>query len=139
VDPDNRRPVDYATRRRLLASLDAGEVPAVDETGAAKLLVVSRMLRARRDHRDWFAGYEPVQVTGSGAGHVVAFDRGGVVPVATRLPAALAGTGWGDTALQLPTGPWRDLLTGERFVSDAAGIAADALLSRLPVALLVRD
>jgi (1->4)-alpha-D-glucan 1-alpha-D-glucosylmutase len=59
--------------------------------------------------------------------------------VATRLPLGLAATGWGDTALHLPNGPWRDLLTGERFVSDVAGIAADALLSRLPVALLVRD
>ena len=139
VDPDNRRPVDYATRRRLLASLDAGEVPAVDETGAAKLLVVSRVLRARRDHPEWFAGYEPVEVTGSAADHVVAFDRGVVVPVATRLPAALARDGWGDTALQLPNGPWRDLLTGDRFVSDAAGIPVDAVLARLPVAMLVRD
>jgi (1->4)-alpha-D-glucan 1-alpha-D-glucosylmutase len=139
VDPDNRRPVDYAARRRLLATLDGGEIPSVDETGAAKLLVVSRTLRARRDHPEWFAGYEPVEVTGSAAEHVVAFDRGGVVAVATRLPVGRAAEGWGDTALQLPTGAWRDLLTGARVVSDVAGVAADALLSRLPVALLVRD
>jgi (1->4)-alpha-D-glucan 1-alpha-D-glucosylmutase len=139
VDPDNRRPVDYAGRRRLLAALDGGEVPGVDASGAAKLLVVSRALRARRDHPEWFAEYEPVGVNGSAADHLVAFDRGGVVVVATRLPVALAGTGWGDTALQLPNGPWRDLLTGERFVSDVAGLAADLLLARLPVALLVRD
>ncbi|MET0763440.1 MAG: malto-oligosyltrehalose synthase [Blastococcus sp.] len=139
VDPDNRRPVDYALRRKLLADLDAGQVPDVDETGAAKLLVVSRVLRARRDHPEWFAGYAPVEVTGSAADHVVAFDRGAVVAVATRRPVALAAKGWGDTALQLPNGAWRDLLTGERFVSDVAGIAADRLLARLPVALLVRD
>ncbi len=142
VDPDNRRPVDYALRRKLLAALDAGPghgtVPAVDETGAAKLLVVSRALRARRDHPEWFAGYEPVEVTGSGADHVVAFDRGGAVTVATRLPVRLADEGWGDTALQLPNGAWRDLLTGDRVVSDVAGVAVDALLTRLPVALLVR-
>ena len=107
--------------------------------GAAKLLVVSRVLRARRDHPEWFAGYEPVAVTGSAADHVVAFDRGGVVAVATRLPAGLARDGWGDTALQLPNGAWRDLLTGERVVSDVAGVAAERLLARLPVALLVRD
>jgi (1->4)-alpha-D-glucan 1-alpha-D-glucosylmutase len=139
VDPDNRRPVDYASRRKLLAALDDGQVPAVDESGAAKLLVVSRVLRARRDHPDWFAGYEPVAVTGSATDHVVAFDRGGVVVAATRLPVSLALDGWGDTALQLPNGAWRDLLTGERVVSDVAGIAADRLLARLPVALLVRD
>jgi (1->4)-alpha-D-glucan 1-alpha-D-glucosylmutase len=139
VDPDNRRPVDYAVRRRLLADLDGGVVPAVDESGAAKLLVVSRTLRARRDHPEWFAGYEPVEVTGSAVDHLVAFDRGGVVSVATRRPATLAGDGWGDTALQLPNGAWRDLFTGERFVSDVAGVAADVLLARLPVALLIRD
>ncbi|WP_346618994.1 malto-oligosyltrehalose synthase [Blastococcus montanus] len=138
VDPDNRRPVDYAMRRKLLAALDAGEVPAVDETGAAKLLVTSRVLRARRDRPEWFTGYEPVAVTGSGADHVVAYDRGGVVVVATRLPAGLAGQGWGDTALQLPNGAWRDLFTGERAVSDAAGVAVAGVLGRLPVALLVR-
>jgi (1->4)-alpha-D-glucan 1-alpha-D-glucosylmutase len=145
VDPDNRRPVDYARRRQLLAGLDAGDVPAVDDTGAAKLLVVSRALRARRDRPDWFAGYAPVEATGEAAGHVVAFDRSGpdgdgAVTVATRLPAGLAARGgWSDTALQLPNGAWRDLLTGERFVSDVAGIALDRVLARLPVALLVRD
>jgi (1->4)-alpha-D-glucan 1-alpha-D-glucosylmutase len=139
VDPDNRRPVDYDLRRRLLTSLDGGEVPPVDATGAAKLLVVSRALRARRDHPDWFTGYEPVAVDGPAADHLIAFDRGGAVTVATRLPAGLAATGWGDTALQLPNGAWRDLLTGDRFVSDAAGLRADELLARLPVALLVRD
>jgi (1->4)-alpha-D-glucan 1-alpha-D-glucosylmutase len=143
VDPDNRRPVDYALRRRLLAELDAGTVPPVDGSGAAKLLVTSRVLRARRDSPELFSGYTPVQVTGSAAECVVAYDRGsadadGVVVVATRLPARLAEHGWGDTALQLPNGAWRDLLTGERFVSDVAGVAADVLLARLPVALLVR-
>ncbi|HEV7213143.1 MAG TPA: malto-oligosyltrehalose synthase [Blastococcus sp.] len=144
VDPDNRRPVDYALRRRLLAELDGGRVPEVDAEGAAKLLVVSRTLRARRDRPEWFTGYAPVEVTGSAADHVVAFDRGsagepGAVTVATRLPAGLAASGWGDTALQLPNGAWRDVLTGGRFVSDVAGIAVDAVLGRLPVALLVRD
>ncbi|SFF41132.1 malto-oligosyltrehalose synthase [Blastococcus tunisiensis] len=139
VDPDNRRPVDYDLRRTLLAAIDGGEIPAVDATGAAKLLVVSRVLRARRDHPGWFAGYEPVGVTGSAADHVVAYDRGGAVTVATRLPAGLAATGWGDTALQLPTGAWQDLLTRERVVSDMGGVAVGALLDRLPVALLVRS
>jgi (1->4)-alpha-D-glucan 1-alpha-D-glucosylmutase len=139
VDPDNRRPVDYAERRRVLAALDGGEVPAVDDSGAAKLLVVSRVLRARREHPEWFAGYEPVTATGLAAHHLVAFDRGGVVAVATRLPVGLSIAGWGDTALQLPNGAWRDLLTGGRFVSDAEGLAVAGLLERPPVALLVRD
>ncbi|MGY1858286.1 malto-oligosyltrehalose synthase [Modestobacter sp. SYSU DS0290] len=139
VDPDNRRPVDYALRRRLLARLDEGWVPPVDAEGAAKLLVVSRTLRHRRDHPEAFAGYTPVQATGAAADHAVAFDRGGVVTVATRLPVHLAGTGWGDTGLALPTGAWRDLFTGTRVVADAHGAPLAELLAQLPVALLVRD
>jgi (1->4)-alpha-D-glucan 1-alpha-D-glucosylmutase len=139
VDPDNRRPVDYDLRRRLLAELDGGRVPAIDETGAAKLVVVSRTLRARRDSPELFTGYEPVTAEGTAAGHVVAFDRGGAVTVTTRLPVALAATGWGDTVLRLPTGAWRDLLTGTRAVSTAGGAPVADVLAALPVALLVRD
>ncbi|MEI4271433.1 malto-oligosyltrehalose synthase [Klenkia sp. LSe6-5] len=140
VDPDNRRPVDHAERRRLLAELDGGTVPAVDDGGAAKLLVVSRALRHRRDVPEAFAGYTPVEVTGAAADHAVAFDRGGVVTVATRLPVGLAdGGGWRDTALQLPHGGWRDLLTGTRVVSASGGAPVAELLAQLPVALLVRD
>ena len=75
VDPDNRRPVDYDLRRRLLAELDGGTVPEVDDTGAAKLLVVSRVLRLRRDSPELFTGYEPVTATGPAAGL-----RGGLRP-----------------------------------------------------------
>jgi (1->4)-alpha-D-glucan 1-alpha-D-glucosylmutase len=139
VDPDNRRPVDYDLRRRLLAGLDGGSVPEVDDTGAAKLLVVSRALRLRRDRPELFTGYEPVAATGPAADCAVAFDRGGAVTVATRLPVRLAGEGWGDTAVALPTGAWRDELTGARVVSDAGGVRLGELLGRLPVALLVRD
>jgi len=133
VDPDNRRPVDFAARRALLARLDGGWLPPVDATGAAKLLVVSRCLRRRRDGPA-FRGYRPVPATGPAAGHVVAFDRGGVVAVATRLPVGLAARGgWGDTALELPAGSWTDLLTGAPV---GPRPAVGAILARYPVALL---
>jgi (1->4)-alpha-D-glucan 1-alpha-D-glucosylmutase len=70
---------------------------------------------------------------------VVAFDRGGAVTVATRLPVGLSASGWGDTALRLPTGAWRDLLSGSRAVSTADGAPVADALAALPVALLVRD
>ena len=61
--------------------LDTGWLPPVDASGAVKLLVTSRALRARRRRLE---GYEPVAVEGPAADHVVAFDRGGVIAVATR-------------------------------------------------------
>ncbi|MEO7126209.1 MAG: malto-oligosyltrehalose synthase, partial [Nakamurella sp.] len=75
VDPDNRRQFDALApggAADMLARIDAGWLPPVDETGAAKLLVTSRSLRARRDRPDAFTGYEPVQATGSAALHVLA-------------------------------------------------------------------
>jgi (1->4)-alpha-D-glucan 1-alpha-D-glucosylmutase len=140
VDPDNRRPVDFAARATLLERLDGGWVPPVDETGAAKLLVVSRALRLRRDRPELFTAYRPLRAAGPAARHVVAFDRGGAITVATRLPVALelAG-GWDRTQLTVrqPSASSRDLVdafTG-RVYSDGRLAVAD-LLGRYPVALL---
>jgi (1->4)-alpha-D-glucan 1-alpha-D-glucosylmutase len=143
VDPDNRRPVDFAARRDLLTRIDGGRQPAVDSSGAAKLLVTSRALRLRRQRPELFAGYRPVTAEGPAAEHVVAFDRGaegadgtgGAITVATRLPLALRRRGgWGDTRLPLP-GEVTDVLTGRRFAGAAVPLAD--LLDRYPVALLV--
>ncbi|MGN8026110.1 malto-oligosyltrehalose synthase [Microbacterium sp. 22242] len=139
VDPDNRRAVDFAERRTLLARLDAqvacGELPPVDDTGLAKLLVTSRVLRLRRDHPELFEVYRPVATAGAAAAHVVAVDRGGVTAVATRLPVGLAAAGgWRDTALLRSELPAVDVLTGRRFASGSVRIAD--LLADYPVALL---
>jgi (1->4)-alpha-D-glucan 1-alpha-D-glucosylmutase len=134
VDPDNRRPVDFSARRELLAALTG--VPPVDSTGAAKLWVVSRALRLRRARPDLFTSYAPVYAHGPAAGHAVAFDRGGVVTVATRLPVQLAREGgWRDTSVRL-RGRHVDLLTGRDHEHEAR---LDHVLHDLPVALLVRE
>ncbi|MFG2054696.1 malto-oligosyltrehalose synthase [Micromonospora sp. NPDC048930] len=135
VDPDNRRPVDFAVRRELLARLDAGWRPAVAADGAAKLLVVSRTLRLRRDHPELFTGYRPVPAHGPAGPHAVAFDRGGAIAVATRLPLRLARAGgWRDTALSLPVHRVTDLFTGR--VYSGSELLLHDLLSTYPVALL---
>jgi (1->4)-alpha-D-glucan 1-alpha-D-glucosylmutase len=145
VDPDNRRLVDFAERRRRLAALDGGASPA--DLSDEKLLVTSRALRLRREHPGWFTGedavYQPVACT---CAHAAAFGRGDasgvqVVAVATRLAAGLSRQGgWGAHRLGVPEGRWRDLLTGRQVVSpDHHGIHVADLLDAMPVALLVRD
>jgi (1->4)-alpha-D-glucan 1-alpha-D-glucosylmutase len=138
VDPDNRRPVDYSHRRGLLARLDAGEVPAVDESGAAKLLLVHRVLTLRRDRPELFRGYTAIRAEGPAADHAIAYGRGDdLVVVATRLPVGLGEAGgWRDTTVALPAGRWTDVLTGETLDGPVARLAS--LLDRYPVALLVR-
>jgi (1->4)-alpha-D-glucan 1-alpha-D-glucosylmutase len=139
VDPDNRRPVDYQRRRRLLAAL-ADDPDAAVGLDAEKLLVTSHALRLRRDHPDWFAaGYTPLSCEGPTAEHAVAFVRGDhAVTVVTRLPAGLRRRGgWADTVLPLPEVHWRDVLTGVRHAGTRPPLAE--LTRRLPVALLIPD
>jgi (1->4)-alpha-D-glucan 1-alpha-D-glucosylmutase len=143
VDPDNRRPVDYPLRQKLLALLDGGggggdggdggggggsmaveEVLAESDSGLPKLLVTSRALRLRRDRPELFSGYEPVAAPSS----VVAFDRGGAVTVA---PVRMR---YGDGEVVLPGRAWRNVFTGEDVSGGPVGVRE--LLGRIPVALL---
>ena len=134
VDPDNRRPVDFAARRDLLTRIDAGWLPPVDATGAAKLLVTSRALRTRRDRT--LDRYEPVPVEGPAAEHAVAFDRGGVVALATRLPVGLERRGgWADTVIRAPCQDCHEVLSSRSFTGSR--ILVGEILSTYPVALLV--
>jgi (1->4)-alpha-D-glucan 1-alpha-D-glucosylmutase len=136
VDPDNRRPVDFGALSAHLHELDQiAAPPPVDASGAAKLWLTSRVLRLRRDQPALFADYLPVEVTGAAAAHAIAYDRGGAVTVATRLPVSLERSGgWRDTTVRLD-GERTDLLTGRRFTG-AVDLAE--LLATYPVALLVR-
>jgi (1->4)-alpha-D-glucan 1-alpha-D-glucosylmutase len=150
VDPDNRRPVDFELRRRLLTRLDGGWMPSptsrdADEVAATKLAVTTAALRLRRFRPELFTGYAPLPASGPAADHAVAFARGGpagrerLVAVATRLPVGLAAQGgWGDTVLPLPGGAddWTDVVSGAPVEGNAPALAT--LLARSPVALLVR-
>ena len=141
VDPDNRRFVDFDHRSDLLGALREGGSTtlstAVDDPGAAKLQVTRTALTLRRDRPELFGSYAGLTASGSAADHALAFDRGGAVTVATRLPLGLAAKGgWGETTLELPSGEWRDEISG-RIVSGSTGVPLAELLGVLPVALLV--
>ncbi|NPC98172.1 malto-oligosyltrehalose synthase [Nocardioides sp. zg-DK7169] len=139
VDPDNRRWVDFETRAELLRT-GAWEPPTarVDDPGSAKLHVTAAALRLRRERPELFTSYDGVGASGPAADHVLAFDRGGAVTVATRLPVGLAARGgWGDTRLALAPGRWVDTLTGTTHEAGPDGLELAGVLDRLPVALLV--
>ncbi len=146
VDPDNRRPVDYEERRRLLEEIDrlgpaaaaAGLARAAE--GIPKLLVVRRALELRAERPELFAAgsaYRPLAVDGPRSGNALAFSRGGgAVTVVPRFPLTLASD-WRDTKLELPAGDWTERLTGSRL--EGGRVALGELLAGFPVALLARD
>lgn len=143
VDPDNRRPVDFDARARLLDDIvdrplwscwpDPGD-------GRAKLGLVHRTLRLRTERPECFGAgaegsYEPLGVRGSRSPHVLGFVRGGQVAVV--VPLRSTDPDWGDTVVQLAEGTWVDVL-GERTISGGA-VPLASLVERFPVALLVRE
>ena len=100
VDPDNRRPVDFAARRALLDALDAGDGPAADRRRRRGEAVGRRRGRCGcgATGRTLFAGYDAGRRRRSrGAEHAVAFDRGGAITVATRLPVGSSAPAAGAT------------------------------------------
>jgi (1->4)-alpha-D-glucan 1-alpha-D-glucosylmutase len=144
VDPDNRRPVDWATRSEMLRRLDnAGP------GGCAKLYLTHRLLGLRTQHPALFAAgdYTPLIAEGGrGDDHLCAFTRehdGEAIAVAVpRLVARLYRGGeaadWGGTGVMLPNGgDWEDVLGGGRHAGGARVRAAE-LFGAFPVAVLLR-
>ncbi len=160
VDPDNRRPVDYEHRQRLLAELQEAEhgdrcalteaLLAAKEDGRIKLYVTYRALRCRRDHPGLFSAgvYLPLEIAGTHTDHVFAFarragDQWAIVAVPRLLTHLVADLDqpplgpavWLDTRLKLadidPSPRWRNIFTGERVSASER----DGVLS-LPAAAL---
>ncbi|HEY2386560.1 MAG TPA: malto-oligosyltrehalose synthase [Candidatus Binatia bacterium] len=140
VDPDNRRPVDFAARTAMLETLEPllaerraarraeGVAHLADgwEDGRIKLFVTACGLRLRRELPAVFrdGAYLPLETAGARAEHLVALARhdgeATVIAVVPRLVASLADAGgllrpeaWGDTRLLLPRA------LGERPAIDA--------------------
>jgi (1->4)-alpha-D-glucan 1-alpha-D-glucosylmutase len=155
VDPDNRRPVDYSLRQRLLDEVrgcTARELFDSAEDGRAKLFLSWRGLHARKVYPALFTEgeYQPLAAGGAKAEHLFAFARRfgeqAAVVAVTRLPAKLTGDParpplgpevWGDTRLPVPAAVWRDVLTDRQFSGES--LAAGELFADLPVALLLRE
>lgn len=161
VDPDNRRPVDFAARTRLLDGLERDlaanperlfrELLARYGDGRIKLLLIHRALAARRRHPELFirGACEPLVFEGARAGQAFGFLRrsgeAAALAVVPRLAAAAApgrfplAEFWEDTRLLLPEGlpgPVREALTGTTLPANNAVYLKDAL-ARLPAALIL--
>ena len=160
VDPDNRRKVDFAARKR---AMEEGGTPADVlpqwRDGRVKAKLTAAALKARIKAPTLFTKgrYIPLEVTGEKAEHVVAFARtdeeGRVaVTIAPRMALQLLGESaeqplpeaktWGDTAVRLPShlagARFECILTGEP-VAAGASLKLSEVLARLPVALLLAD
>ena len=164
VDPDNRRPVDFALRRRFLCELRSStdflslcqKLLANYEDGRIKLWVTMRGLEFRREHPELFRRgiYIPLEATSLNQ-HLCAFARvleheehSEIAIVAVpRFSYTLAGgeveppTGklWGDATISLPSqapSEFENIFTGERVQANDGIILCRELFSSFPVCVL---
>jgi len=166
VDPDNRRPVDFSERARLLKELKKREarnsgtlIPDLLShwrDGRIKLYATYKALNFRREHRELFLEGEYIPLSGSGKAkdHVVAFSRRygdkWVLAAVPRLTVKLSPTGppigekvWGKSSLETPPEApvtWTDIFTGRRLeIPQAPGprrLPLSRVFSDFPIALL---
>ena len=168
VDPDNRRPVNYEQRQRMLQELkDCGAgrvggscVPMLLQRwqdGKIKMFVTWKTLHARKQYPELFrrGSYLPLMAHGSRGDHVCAFVRQQegqkVMAVVPRLCGSLLSgnqdnpTGldvWGDTRIEIPANTacqWRNVFTGDTLAPGAGGVPVASLLSVFPVGLFIPE
>jgi (1->4)-alpha-D-glucan 1-alpha-D-glucosylmutase len=141
VDPDNRRPVDFALRAEMLGrarDMSAPQVLQEWDSGLPKIWMTMKILTLRRERGELFAAasrYQPLVAQGSHLGKLLAFRRGeNLIAVVPRLTMSLA-TEWSDTRLPLPGGEWLNCFTDQVVQREAAPAS---LFAAFPVALLTR-
>lgn len=163
VDPDNRRPVDFAKNTALLEHLCVDNPPASATTellehwmdGRIKMFFTTQLLQLRRSQSKLFlfGDYRPLQAEGDAAAHVVAFARslGGisVLTIVPRLVASLSGLNglplgravWSDAALvlppELPMARYRNIFTSEVVEQRAQCLMIGDLLRHCPAGVFV--
>lgn len=150
VDPDNRRPVDFALRRQWLD--DPSPWPALLQqwrSGQCKARLVAQLLQLRASLPELFArgDYKPLRAEGHASAHVLAFRRQHadatlVVAVPRLLCAAeivtplLPAAQWRDDALVLPDGRYQHVPDGRVLEVHGARVALAELFLHSPVAVL---
>jgi (1->4)-alpha-D-glucan 1-alpha-D-glucosylmutase len=158
VDPDNRRPVDYALRTDALRCIDSmNKVESIRcatrdlASGRIKLVTMQRALTARKAHLPDFASgtYLPLEV--SHDEHLFAYMRGeNIIVVIPRFTFTLmqgeatwpVGICWDECRIHLPShasGSWINTLSGEmcHVVNDQ--LRASEVFAHIPIAILARQ
>jgi (1->4)-alpha-D-glucan 1-alpha-D-glucosylmutase len=151
VDPDNRRPVDFPARAKMLeaGAADWAELVADWSTGRIKFALMHRLLELRRDRSEILqhGNYQPIDVTGHHRENVIAFSRAWedqqiVVAVGRHFaPLTRGGRDWPnhwDACLVLPEETYRPIL-GPHPDSCSGATALSLLFSKIPITVLMRQ
>jgi (1->4)-alpha-D-glucan 1-alpha-D-glucosylmutase len=158
VDPDNRRPVDFDARRKMLAAnakdpLDGAAIQKLMESwhdGGIKLKLIEKILQTRAALPELFqdSSYIALNPSGPAADRICAFARqsgASCLVVAVALFPCNAGkeNEWEGTVIRLPANiecsSWLNLFEGTKLSSPNNSLAAAELFAALPVAVLTNQ
>lgn len=165
VDPDNRRPVDFQKRLAMLKYIQEGEqknllsfiaeLLARKEDGRIKMLLVYRLLKARKQYAELFQSsvYQPLAVEGSRKENIIAFtltsqkDQAMVIvprhfySLVKEDELPFGEVVWGDTAIELPKDSavkYEDLITGQVIMPQGKLFVSQSFL-HFPGAVLIKQ
>ena len=152
VDPDNRRPVDFALREADMAGLASRlevpeQRPALFETlinewrdGRVKLAAIGLLLAFRRQEPELFStgDYQPIVIEGNQSdwafGYVRALGKRRLAVLIARYPAHVEAEPMWNAVARLPEGRWFDLFRGRHAT---VGDPLHEWLHPLPFAVLL--
>ena len=151
VDPDNRRPVDYAARAKALEKSDT--LTALMGTwtdGRIKQRIIAALLQDRAQSPVLYAegNYQTLEAGGAHANHLLAYVRqhgtDALAVIVPRLWASLMKSNdppvdasiWGDTSIELAQGHWLNVITGTEIVIDQDRTKISGLMKEVPFAIL---
>ncbi len=162
VDPDNRRPIDFILRQKLLNKIIERsktnknklikDLLANKENGGLKLFLIYHALKLKNKHSELFlkGNYQPLEIIGTYRENIIAFarrlDKKWIIVLAPRFLTSLISEQelplenniWQDTQLVLPSNApskWQDIFTDQSF-NVARHIQVGKILNQFPAALL---
>src|SRR5436309_2211990 len=151
VDPDNRRPIDYARRREMLTQIEnvpANELMQCWPDGRIKMRLTQRLLHLRRENPELFreGNYEPINFGGAFADCAIGFVRRhrdrAIIVIVPRLSSRVGfppiGDRWQGTHVVMPGGlsDLRDVFSDRELWVENSRLRLAEAMSQLPFAVL---
>jgi (1->4)-alpha-D-glucan 1-alpha-D-glucosylmutase len=150
VDPDNRRPIDYARRREMLTQIEnvpANELMQCWPDGRIKMRLTQRLLHLRRENPELFRDgiYEPINFGGAFADCAIGFVRRdrdqAIIVIVPRLSSRVGfppiGDRWQDTHVVPLAGVsnLRDVFSDRKVRVEHSQLRLAVAMSQLPFAV----
>lgn len=143
VDPDNRRPIDFSLRQKLLNSgrkLPSGSLLEPQNFPEAKIHLIQAALNVRRGNLQAFgalSNYQQLWAKGANSEHIIAYIRNDDVAVIVPRCLCKLQNDWADTSIDLGPAHWRNVLSPDQLPLTGK-VLITQLFANFPIGLLTK-